>query len=64
MAAAKKTTIGAYVELAGSEKPMEMGKSAGLVDANEIINVTIRTRRKKSIEAALKNGKIIDHSPE
>ncbi|HTB53335.1 MAG TPA: S53 family peptidase [Ferruginibacter sp.] len=61
MAAAKKTTIGAYVELAGSEKPMEMGKSAGLVDANEIINVTIRTRRKKSIEAALKNGKIIDH---
>jgi len=66
MAPAKKTTKNnnaaqGYVELSGSEKPMIMSKAAGLTDAHEIINVTIRTRRKRSIEAALKAGKIIDH---
>jgi kumamolisin len=66
MAAAKKSTknnrtVSGYVALEGSEKPMIMDKAGGLTDANEIISVTIRTRRKKSIEAALKSGKQIDH---
>jgi kumamolisin len=66
MAAAKKTTkknytLSDYVALEGSEKPMIMSKAAGLTDAHQIISVTIRMRRKRSIEAALKAGKIIDH---
>jgi len=55
------STINGYVELVGSEKPMIMDKAAGLTDAHQVISVTIRTRRKKSIEAALKAGKQIDH---
>lgn len=65
MAISKKSpqnkSANGYVILAGSEKPMIMSKAAGLTDAHEIISVTIRTRRKKSIEAALKTGKIISH---
>jgi len=57
----KNNSVSGYVPLEGSEKPMIMSKAAGLTDAHEIISVTIRTRRKKSIDAALKAGKIIDH---
>ena len=62
----KKTTtenqsLNAYTVLAGSEKSIPQAVSAGTVNANEIMGVTVRVRRKKSIEKSLKDIRHISH---
>jgi kumamolisin len=47
-----------YVKLAGSEKPAPPLAGLNTLNPTDAISVTIRVRRKKSIDRALKQGKI------
>jgi kumamolisin len=55
----KTKTAESYSLLAGSQKAAPAATPIDALNANEVMNVTIRVRRKKSIESALKSGKQI-----
>ena len=51
-----------YIKLAGSEKAAPKANRSGTINPNEIIDVTVRIRRKKSIDPKeLVKGKVISH---
>jgi kumamolisin len=55
----KIATAESYTLLAGSQKASPLATATDTLNANEVMSVTIRVRRKKSLEAALKSGKQI-----
>ena len=54
-----KLTAGSYVKLSGSTKAAPPLASLNTLNPQDSVSVTIRVRRKKSIERALKKGKIL-----
>ena len=57
----RKLANAAYVKLEGSEKAVPEGDKVDTLKPDDIFDITIRIRRKKSIESALKTGKRITH---
>src|ERR1039457_2369157 len=53
--------VASHVPLPGSQKAAPMASAIDTLNPNEVMSVTIRVRRKKSIESALKSGKQISH---
>ena len=53
--------VASHVPLPGSQKAAPMASAIDTLNPNEVMTVTIRVRRKKSIESALKSGKHISH---
>jgi kumamolisin len=49
------------IALAGSHKLAHPGETTGTINRDEAIEVTVRIRRKKSLESKLKSGKVISH---
>src|ERR1700712_1461327 len=49
------------IALPGSNKAAHKGEITGKVNRNETIEVTVRIRRKKSIESKLQSGERITH---
>ena len=52
---------GSYVLLEGSHKAAPLAAVIDTLNPNEVMSVTVRVRRKKSIDALLKAGKQITH---
>jgi kumamolisin len=50
------------VVLAGSQKKPHSGETTAKLNRNKFIEVTLRIRRKKSIESQLNSGERVDHS--
>src|ERR1035441_9622421 len=63
MKAKKQNTkaVASHVPLPGSQKAAPMASAIDTLNPNEVMTVTIRVRRKKSIESVLKSGKHISH---
>lgn len=57
----KTKAVESYTLLAGSQKAAPLASPAETLNANDVMNVTVRIRRKKSIEPLLKSGKRISH---
>ena len=57
----KTTTDERYAVLAGSQKAAPLAGAIDTLNANEVMTVTVRVRRKKSIEPALKRGQHFSH---
>lgn len=58
----EKHIAGTYVKLAGSTKLAPKAKKLDTLNPNDSASVTVRVRRKKSIDAAVEEGKIISRT--
>jgi kumamolisin len=57
----EKSANAAYIRLEGSAKAAPEGNKVDTLKPGDIFNVTLRIRRKRSIESALKAGKRMSH---